>query len=158
MGEEHWVTLLSQGLQRETAAHLHPEIIPSKVRAFQAGCISCNLGKSSCLPNQCAGPAQQVVNTRLHLLLLSSSRSSPKPATKSSPPQWHFSPGSLALLLQPRRPRLVATRCEAEEGDLCWVKGGCRWGRKEETMLGQKGDEPLRALSSGRTGWDAVLG
>lgn len=53
---------------------------------------------------------------------------------------------------------MVVTRCEAGEGDLCWVKGGCRWGRKEETMLGQKGDEPLRALSSGRTGWDAVLG
>lgn len=53
---------------------------------------------------------------------------------------------------------MVVTTREEEEGDLCWVEGGCRWGIKEEIMLGLKGDEHLRVLRSGRMGWDAVLG
>lgn len=52
MGKKPWVTLLSQDLQRRTAAHLHPEIVPSEVRALQVGCASCSLGRSSCLLNQ----------------------------------------------------------------------------------------------------------
>ena len=79
VGEKDWVTLLSQGLERQTAAHLHPEIIACKVRAFRVGCVSCNFGMSSCLLNQWPNsPAQQVMNMLFHLLLLSSARSAPK--------------------------------------------------------------------------------
>jgi len=53
---------------------------------------------------------------------------------------------------------MVVTTREVEQGDLCWVKGGCRWGRKEELMPGQRCEEPLRALGSGGTECDAVLG
>lgn len=53
---------------------------------------------------------------------------------------------------------MVVTTCEAEEGDLFWVTGDCRWERREDIRPGQKDDEPLGARRSGRTAWDAVLG
>lgn len=108
-GEKHWVTLLSQDLQRETAAHLHPAIIACQIRAFWVGYISYNLGKSSCLLNQGPNtPAQWVMNIHFHLLL-SNAGSSTKPITVFLTLMAHSPSGSLALLLQLWRPRMVVT-------------------------------------------------
>lgn len=70
VGEKHWVTLLSQDLQREAAAHFHPEIIACKVRVFPGGMCQLESWEEPLPPESVTSPAQQVMNIHFHLLQL----------------------------------------------------------------------------------------